>query len=98
MPKRSRKRRPADPNELAASIVQDVTADPPREKIDDSYRIYPGDGTAPLTDILRLLHETGGQKVLSLELFSRKYWTQDPQQVARTGLDKMKTVVAKAGF
>jgi hypothetical protein len=44
------------------------------------------------------LHQTGGQKVLSLELFSRKYWTEDPLEVARTGLEKMKAVVAKAGL
>lgn len=32
MPNRSRKRRPADPNALAASIVQEATSDPPKEK------------------------------------------------------------------
>src|SRR4051812_48850766 len=57
---------------LSANAIQvlhmnDYPADPPREKIDDSYRVYPGDGSAPLADILRALHETGGQKVLSLE-------------------------------
>jgi len=75
--------------------MNDFPSDPPREKIDDSYRIYPGDGAAPLTDILRILHETGGQKVLSLELFNRKYWAEDPLIVAQTGLAKMKKVVAK---
>ncbi len=87
---------------LGSSAIQvlhmnDYPADPPREKIDDSYRTYPGDGTAPLAEILRLLHQTGGQKVLSLELFSRKFWSQDPLEVARTGLAKMKAVVEKAG-
>ena len=88
---------------LGASALQvlhmnDYPADPPREKIDDSYRMFPGDGTAPLTDILRLLQQTGGQKVLSLEIFSRKHWTEDPLEVARTGLEKMKATVAKAGL
>jgi hypothetical protein len=31
-----------------------------------------------------------------LELFHRDYWKQDPRQVARTGLDKMKAVVQTA--
>jgi sugar phosphate isomerase/epimerase len=78
--------------------MNDYPADPPREKIDDSYRTYPGDGTAPLTEILQLLHQTGGQKVLSLELFSRKLWASDPLEVTRTGLAKMKAVVEKAGL
>lgn len=86
---------------LGAEAIQvlhmnDFPSDPPREKIDDSYRVYPGDGTAPLTDILRALQGTGGQKVLSLELFNRKYWSEDALGVARTGLARMKAVVEKA--
>ncbi len=76
--------------------MNDFPADPPREKLDDSHRMYPGDGVAPLNEILRLLHATGGQKVLSLELFNRKYWSEDPLSVAKTGLAKMKAVVGRA--
>ena len=57
--------------------------------------MYPGDGVAPLTDLLQTLRRTGGQKVLSLELFNRTYWSQDPLSVAKTGLAKMKAVAAK---
>jgi len=32
MPNRSRKRQPADPNELAVSIVQEATVEPPKGK------------------------------------------------------------------
>jgi len=76
--------------------VNDYPSDPPRDKINDSYRVFPGDGVAPLTQILRDLRATGGTKVLSLELFSRKYWEQDPLEVAKTGLAKLKAAVAKA--
>ena len=31
--------------------------------------------------------------MLSLELFNRKYWTQDPLTVARTGFEKMNALV-----
>ena len=75
--------------------MNDYPADPPREQINDSYRMYPGDGVAPLTDLLQTLRRTGGQKVLSLEVFNRTYWSQDPLAVAKTGLAKMKAVVAK---
>jgi 2-keto-myo-inositol isomerase len=71
--------------------MNDFPSDPPREKIDDSYRIFPGDGTAPIVEVLRLLRQTGGQKVLSLELFNRKYWAEDPLKVVKLGLEKMKT-------
>lgn len=82
-------------NGRAATVIHmnDFPADPPREKIDDSYRVYPGDGIYPLADILRLLRETGGQRVLSLELFNQAYWKQDALVVAKTGLAKMKRVV-----
>jgi 2-keto-myo-inositol isomerase len=83
------------PSAIQVLHMNDYPNDPPREKIDDSYRAYPGDGIAPLTEILTALHLTGGQKVLSLELFSRKYWSEDPLQVAKTGLAKMRAAAEK---
>jgi 2-keto-myo-inositol isomerase len=61
-----------------------------REKQTDSDRVFPGDGAAPLKQILSDLHNMGGIKVLSLELFNADYWKKDPLWVARTGLIKMK--------
>ncbi|MGO8931144.1 MAG: sugar phosphate isomerase/epimerase family protein [Limisphaerales bacterium] len=80
------------PEAIQILHMNDYPNDPPREKIDDSYRVYPGDGVAPLSDLLQTLRRTGGQKVLSLELFNRKYWTEDPLEVAKTGLARMKSV------
>ncbi len=76
--------------------MNDYPADPPRQKIDDSYRCYPGDGTAPIVEILRKLRSIGGDKALSLELFSRKYWAMDALEVATAGVEKMKALVGKA--
>jgi 2-keto-myo-inositol isomerase len=84
------------PRAIQVLHLNDYPSDPPREKIDDSYRVYPGEGTAPLAELLALLRRTGGQKVLSLELFNQKYWSEDPLLVAQTGLARMKAVVAKA--
>jgi sugar phosphate isomerase/epimerase len=86
---------------LAANTVQvlhmnDYPSDPPRDKINDSYRVFPGDGSGPVVEILRVLRATGGQKVLSLEVFNRGYWERDALEVARAGLEKMKAVAAKA--
>jgi len=86
---------------LGAQTIQvlhlnDFPNEPPRDKIDDSYRVFPGDGIAPLAEIVRTLRLTGGQKILSLELFNQQYWAQDPLAVARTGLAKMKAVAQQA--
>ena len=76
--------------------MNDYPADPPRETINDSHRVYPGDGVAPLDDILRTLRDIGFQGTLSLELFNPDYWKQDALVVAKTGLAKMKAAVEKA--
>ncbi len=70
--------------------MNDYPADPPREKIADKDRVYPGDGVAPLTQILRDMHAAGFRGYLSLELFNASYWGQDALTVARTGLEKMR--------
>jgi sugar phosphate isomerase/epimerase len=70
--------------------------DLPREKLNDSDRVYPGDGVAPLKEIFRTLGSRGFKVNLSLEVFNRDYWKLDPMVVARTGLEKMKAAVASA--
>jgi sugar phosphate isomerase/epimerase len=76
--------------------MNDYPADPPREKITDAQRVYPGDGIAPITPILRDLQTIGFRGMLSLELFNKTYYQQDPLLVAQTGLAKLKDAVKKA--
>lgn len=76
--------------------LNDYPADPPRQTIRDGDRVMPGDGIAPLTQILRDLCDNGSEAVLSLELFSQVYWEKDPFEVAREGLAKMKRAVQSA--
>jgi sugar phosphate isomerase/epimerase len=61
-----------------------------RDKITDADRVYPGDGIAPLKEVFAALRQSGYAGFLSLELFNRGYWKQEPNGVARTGLAKMK--------
>ena len=70
--------------------MNDYPASKPVQEQTDSDRIYPGDGAAPLKQILQDLMRMGETKVLSLELFNETYWKQDALQVAKTGLQKMK--------
>ena len=68
----------------------------PREEQKDKDRLYPGDGVAPLKEIVMDLANMGGTKVLSLELFNPEYWKNDLLSIAKTGLEKMRKVVASA--
>lgn len=75
--------------------MNDYVSAIPRELQQDKDRVYPGDGVAPMKQILSDLAEMGGTKVLSLELFNQEYWKQDPLLVAKTGLAKMKSLVSE---
>jgi sugar phosphate isomerase/epimerase len=73
--------------------INDYPASKPVNEQTDSDRVYPGDGAAPMKQVLRDLQAMGGTKVLSLELFNQTYWAQDAMLVARTGLRKIKSLV-----
>lgn len=68
----------------------------PKEKINDADRVYPGDGIAPVSKILSTVFASGFDGVLSIELFNRTYWQQDPNLVAAKGLESMKLAVSQA--
>jgi sugar phosphate isomerase/epimerase len=76
--------------------ANDYPADPPRATITDADRIYPGDGIAPYASILRDLHAGGFRGMLSVELFNRVYWKDDPSNVLQAALDKLRKVVRSA--
>jgi len=83
------------PNERL-SIVHwdDAPADIPREQQTDGSRVMPGDGILNLKGLADQLRRKGWRGTLSLELFNEDYWRQDPLEVARIGLEKMKESVA----
>ena len=74
----------------------DYPAAPPRTELQDKDRVMPGDGIAPLGQIVRDLAAGGGTTALSLELFHRGYWEQDALTVAKLGLEKMRGIVEEA--
>ena len=84
------------PRAIHVFHFNDYPADPPREKLNDADRVYPGDGVAPLAALLQDLADGGFRVMLSLELFNREYWSQDPLTVARTGFDKMNAAGPKS--
>lgn len=76
--------------------MNDYPANPPRKTIADKDRVFPGDGVAPLDQILQTLAASGTPKILSLELFNPEYWKMEASVAAKTGLEKMKAAVQSA--
>jgi sugar phosphate isomerase/epimerase len=83
-------------NALPVLHINDYPAIPDREQIDDSDRVYPGDGVAPLGELMRTLDAIGFRGFLSVELFNPEYWQHPPQEVARRAFEKTRDVVRLA--
>lgn len=64
--------------------------------LNDGNRIYPGDGVAPLGQVLRDLRDNGFRGYFSLELFNKEYWAKSPDENLATGLQKIRAVVRQA--
>jgi sugar phosphate isomerase/epimerase len=85
--------RPGDVRHVHFQDVQDI----PRELLDTTTRVPPGDGVTPLVTILRALADKGYAGPLSIELLAAKYSGGDPFEVAREVKAKGEAVMKKAG-
>ncbi len=81
---------------IADFHFNDVADTPSRTEMGDEHRIYPGDGILPLEQLCRDLVAIDYQGPLSLELFNREYWEQDPNDVAKIGIEKTRAVIRAA--
>jgi 2-keto-myo-inositol isomerase len=84
------------PGEIQHVHFQDVP-DLPRELLDNSTRIIPGDGVSPLNKILKKLAEKDYAGPLSVELFLPEFQEGDPYEVAREIRHKCEAVMSDAG-
>jgi len=64
--------------------------------LNDGNRIYPGDGVAPLGQLLRDMRDNGFRGHLSLELFNRDYWTKSADENLKTAMEKIRSTVRAA--
>jgi sugar phosphate isomerase/epimerase len=78
---------------LAIFHINDVPAVPPVGEQTDADRVMVGDGIANLPRLLAHLNTIGYRGPLSLELFHPGLWNEDPAEVARRGLDRIRTLV-----
>ena len=83
------------PGDIGHVHFQDVP-DMPRELLDQTTRVIPGDGVTPLVKILRKLAEKGYAGPLSVELFLPKFQQGDPFEVAREIRQKAEAVMRQA--
>ena len=81
-------------NTIAMVHMNDYPAEPCREKITDADRIMPGAGVVDWAVVKGALANVEYDGCLSLELFNKELWQQDPKQVAINGLAAMKRVMA----
>lgn len=64
--------------------------------LNDGNRIYPGDGVAPLRQILRDLRDNGFRGYFSLELFNKEYWAKSADENLKTAMEKIRATVRAA--
>jgi sugar phosphate isomerase/epimerase len=81
--------------EIGHVHFQDVP-DMPRELLDNTTRIIPGDGIAPLNRMLRTLADKNYSGPLSVELFLPKFQQGDPYEVAREIRQKSEAIMRRA--
>ncbi|MCR9119914.1 MAG: sugar phosphate isomerase/epimerase [bacterium] len=55
----------------------------------DPDRVMPGDGPIDLAGEIAVLKKMGYDKTVSLELFNRELWKQDPAEVLRIGRERV---------
>ena len=78
---------------LACFHINDLPAEPHPLTQKDEDRVMVGDGIADLPRVIANLRAIGYQGPLSLELFNRSLWSQDPLQVVQRGLDRIRALV-----
>ena len=72
--------------------INDYPADPPRSTIRDADRVWPGDGIAPLKEIVSAFRDNRADVWLSVEVFNQEYWKNPAEETAKTGLEKIRAV------
>ncbi|MFB3886368.1 MAG: sugar phosphate isomerase/epimerase family protein [Thermodesulfobacteriota bacterium] len=65
----------------------------PRERLQDSHRLFPGEGIIPLKEIFSKLKEIHYDGPVSIEMFRPEYWMRPPEEVARKGMEALRKFI-----
>ncbi len=74
--------------------IDDAHPEIPATQQMDPDRVMIGDGVIDLRAELQVLREIGYQGAISLELFNAELWDRDPGDVLRTGVERMRALLA----
>jgi 2-keto-myo-inositol isomerase len=77
---------------LANFHINDVPAQPDPLTQKDEDRVMVGEGIADLPRVIANLRSIGYRGPLSLELFNRELWSQDPETVIRRGIERIRSL------
>jgi sugar phosphate isomerase/epimerase len=77
---------------LANFHINDLPAQPDPLTQKDEDRVMVGEGIADLPRVIANLRTIGYRGPLSLELFNRKLWSQDPATVIRRGIERIRAL------
>ncbi len=78
--------------------INDAHPKVPRLQQKDPDRVMIGEGVIDLKSELTLLKNMGYDKWISLELFNEEWWQRNPLEVAQIGIERIKALVAAAGW
>lgn len=70
-----------DPKKLFIFHINDAE-DLPKDELNDSKRLYPGEGVLPIAEMKTVLDKIGYNGPASVEIFRPEYWERDPFVVA----------------
>jgi 2-keto-myo-inositol isomerase len=74
-----------DPGKIFILHIND-SENLPKAELQDSHRLYPGEGVIPLTEIMANIKKIGYDGPVSLEMFRPEYWVRPPEEIARKGI------------
>jgi sugar phosphate isomerase/epimerase len=82
-------------NRISHYHIDDAHPDILPTKQMDPDRVMIGDGVIDLRAEIQVLRDIGYQGAISLELFNQDLWAQDPREVLRTGIERMRALLVE---
>ncbi len=73
--------------------IDDASPDIPLTQQTDPDRVMPGEGIIDLAAEIEVLKQIGYTGAISLELFNRQLWSQDPREVLAVGIRRLRELV-----
>jgi 2-keto-myo-inositol isomerase len=80
-------------NRISHYHIDDADPNIPATQQTDPNRVMLGEGPIDLAGEIQILREIGYEGTVSLELFNPQLWEQDPAEVLKIGIDRMRELL-----